>query len=386
LAAAGALAVTASAAQASDYKVGIVAAFSGAYAQWGQSYKREIDLYMQEHNGKNGNPKVNLILRDAPGTDVARTKQIVQEFITREDVSVAGGGEFTPEAFAVADLVTEAKVPYVVFNGATSTIVDKSPYIVRIGNTNWQPTVPIAEYAAKHGCTHATLVITDYAPGADSIEAFKYGFMKAGGKKVDVILVPLGTTDFSAYMQKAKDYKPQCLYPFLPGGPMVLSYIHAYVDSGLKAAGIPNYGTAETSENYLPTIGNDALGIVTAWYYDIYLDNPVNKRFIAGLKAADPNVLSKYITTFGYDGMEIIFHMLKATHGERDGDKAMAAIKGYSWMGPSGPMSIDPKTRDNVRNIYIRKVVKDKNGLMYNKAFETIPNVHDQWHELHGKS
>jgi branched-chain amino acid transport system substrate-binding protein len=381
---AGALVATAPLAQASDYKVGIVAAFSGAYAQWGQSYKREIDLYMQEHNGKDGNPKVNLIMRDAPGTDPARTKQIFQEFITRDDVSVAGGGEFTPEAFAVASLATEAKVPWVVFNGATSSIVDKSPYIVRIGNTNWQPTVPIAEYAAKHGCTHATLVITDYAPGADSIAAFKYGFMKAGGEKVDVILVPIGTIDFSATMQKVKDYKPQCLYPFLPGGPMVLGYIHAYVDSGLSKT-VPNYGTAETSPNYLPSIGDDALGIITAWYYSPYLDNPTNKRFIAGLKAADPDVLSKYITTFGYDGMEMIFHMLKATHGERDGDKAMAAIKGYSWTGPSGPMSIDPKTRDNVRTIYIRKVVKE-NGLMYNKAFETIPHVHDQWHELHGKS
>ena len=382
---AGALACAVPAAHASDYKVGLVAAFSGAYAQWGQSYKREIDLYMQENNGRHGNPKVNLILRDAPGTDVARTKQIVQEFITREDVSVAGGGEFTPEAFAVADLINETKVPYVVFNGATSVIVDKSPYFVRIGNTNWQPTVPIAKYAAQHGCKHATLVITDYAPGADSIQAFKYGFMGAGGKTADVIKVPIGTTDFSAYMQKAKDYKPECLYPFLPGGPMVLGYVHGYVDSGLQKAGIPNYGTAETSENYLPAIGDAAIGIVTAWYYSPYLDNPVNQRFIAGLKAADPQVLTKYITTFGYDGMEIIFHMLKATNGKRDGDKAIAAIKGYSWQGPSGPMSIDPKTRDNVRNIYIRKVVKE-NGLMYNKAFETIPAVHDQWHELHHAS
>ena len=58
-------------------------------------------------------PKIDLILRDASGTDVARTKQIVQEFITRDNVAIAGGGEFSPEAFAVADLVTEAKVPYV---------------------------------------------------------------------------------------------------------------------------------------------------------------------------------------------------------------------------------------------------------------------------------
>jgi branched-chain amino acid transport system substrate-binding protein len=382
---AGALVGVAPVAHAADYKVGLVAAFSGAYAQWGESYKREIDLYMFQHNGKDGNPKVNLILRDAPGTDVARTKQIVQEFITRDDVSIAGGGEFTPEALAVADLVTEAKVPYVIFNGATSFVIDKSPYFVRIGNTIWQPTVPIGKYAAEHGCKHVAMIITDYAPGKDSIDAFTAGFMAGGGQTTDVIKVPLGTNDFSAYMQRVKDSKPDCMFPFLPGGPMVLGYVHGYVDAGLGAAHIPNYGTAETSENYLPAMGDAALGIVTAWYYSPYLDNPMNKSFVAGLKAADPDVLSKYITTFGYDGMEVIFHMLKATNGERDGDKAIAAIKGYSWEGPGGPMSIDPKTRDNVRTIYIRKVVKE-NGLMYDKAFETIPNVHDQWHDLHPAS
>src|SRR5665213_3390856 len=130
--------------RAAEPTVGIVAAFSGAYAEWGAAYKREIDLYMFQHNGKDGNPKINLILRDAPGaSDVPRTKQVVQEFITRDNAAVVGGGEFTPEALAVAPLVTEAKVPYVIFNGATSFIVDKSPYLVRVGYTIWQPTAPI---------------------------------------------------------------------------------------------------------------------------------------------------------------------------------------------------------------------------------------------------
>ena len=72
--------------------------------QWGETYKREIDLYMFQHDGKDGNPKINLILRDAPGTDLARTKQVVQEFITRDNAAVVGGGEFTPEALAVAPI------------------------------------------------------------------------------------------------------------------------------------------------------------------------------------------------------------------------------------------------------------------------------------------
>ena len=369
-------------AQASDYKVGLVAAFSGAYAQWGESYKREIDLYMFQHDGKDGNPKVNLILRDAPGTDPGRTKQIVQEFITRDDVSVAGGGEFTPEALAVADLVTEAKVPYVIFNGATSFIVDKSPYLVRIGNTIWQPTVPAGKYAVEHGCKRVAMLITDYAPGQDSIDAFKAGFTPGGGVVADIIRVPLGTNDFSSYIQRIKDAKPDCVFPFMPGGPMSLNYIKSYEEAGFAKQGIVDFGTAETGENMLPAIGDAAIGMVTSWIYSPYLDNPMNKQFIAGLKAKDPDVMGKFITTFGYDGMEIIFHMLKATNGARDGDKAIASIKGYSWQSPTGPISIDPKTRDSVRNVYFRKVVKE-NGVIFNKEFLTIPAVKDQWHELH---
>ena len=112
-----------------------------------------------------------------------------------------------PEALAVAPLVTEAKIPYVIFNGATSFIVDKSPYLVRVGFTIWQPNVPLAEYAVTHGCKKVTLIVADYAPGEDTVDALTYGFEKGGGKIADVIKVPLGTTDFSAYMQRLQGFE-----------------------------------------------------------------------------------------------------------------------------------------------------------------------------------
>ena len=43
---------------------------------------------------------------------------------------------------------------------------------------------------------------------------------------------------------------------------------------------------------------------------------------------------------------------------------------------PRGPISIDPKTRDIVQNIYIRKVEK-MDGELYNVEFETFPAVKD---------
>jgi hypothetical protein len=34
----------------------------------------------------------------------------------------------------------------------------------------------------------------------------------------------------------------------------------------------------------------------------------------------------------------------------------LTAMKGMTWESPRGPISIDPRTRDIVQNIYIRKV------------------------------
>jgi len=369
---------------ADEPTVGIVAAFSGAYAEWGEAYKREIDLAMSELDGKNGNPKIHLILRDAPGaSDIARTKQVVQEFITRDGAVVVGGGEFTPEALAVASLVTEAKVPYVIFNGSTSSNTDHSPYLLLIGFTTWQPDVPIAEYAATHGCTRVTMIVADYAPGADTIAAFSYGFEKHGGKIAAIIKVPLGTSDFSAYLQRIKDSHPQCVFPFMPGGPMSLAFIKQYSQQGFPKQGIVYYDAGTVAENQLDPIGDAALGIISSGFYSTYLDNPTNKAFIAALAKKDPNIRRKFVPVDAYDGMHLIFHMLKATEGHRTGEAMMAAAKGYHWISPRGPISIDPATRDIVQNIYIRKVVKDSNGVLYNKEFLTYPNVHDQWHEVH---
>ena len=109
---------------------------------------------------------------------------------------------------------------------------------MRVGYTIWQPTVPIAEYAATHGCKRVTMIVADYAPGTDSAAAFKYGFEKHGGVVADTIKVPLGTNDMSSYMQRLKDAKPQCVFPFMPGGPMALQYIKQFGDLGFPKQGV----------------------------------------------------------------------------------------------------------------------------------------------------
>jgi hypothetical protein len=49
-------------------------------------------------------------------------------------------------------------------------------------------------------------------------------------------------------------------------------------------------------------------------------------------------------------------------------------MKGMPWESPRGPISIDPRTRGIVQNVYIRKVEK-VNGAPWAIEFETFPNV-----------
>jgi branched-chain amino acid transport system substrate-binding protein len=78
----------------------------------------------------------------------------------------------------------------------------------------------------------------------------------------------------------------------------------------------------------------------------------------------------------GYDGIHLIYEALKATKGDTDGDKLLAAMKGMAWESPRGPISIDPETRDIIQNVYMRRVEK-VDGELYNVEFETFPNVKD---------
>jgi len=55
-------------------------------------------------------------------------------------------------------------------------------------------------------------------------------------------------------------------------------------------------------------------------------------------------------------------------------------MKGIGWESPRGPIQIDPKTRDIVQNIYMRKVER-RGGELYNVEFRTFPAVKDPAHQ-----
>src|SRR5438105_165920 len=185
----------------STVKVGVIAEFSGPFAAYGQQIEAGMKAYMKQHGDTVAGKKIELIIRDTggPAPDVA--KRFAQELITRDKVQFLAGFGLTPNAMAVAPVVTEAKVPMVISNAATSAITTRSPYVVRVSMTIPQVSAPMAQWALKNGIKQVYTVVADYAPGIDAETQFTKTF-KAGGREVlGSLRTPPPNPGFSASMQ-----------------------------------------------------------------------------------------------------------------------------------------------------------------------------------------
>ncbi|MEE1613249.1 ABC transporter substrate-binding protein [Microvirga sp. CF3016] len=373
LRAAAVLALTGAASAQETVKIGLILPMTGPFASTGRQIEAAAKLYMQQKGDTVAGKKIQLIVKDDTGTaDV--TKRLAQELIVQEKVSVLAGFGLTPLALATAPLATQAKVPEVVMAAATSIIPEQSPYIVRSSFTAAQVTVPLADWAAKEGLKRVVTIVSDYGPGIDVEKAFTETFTKAGGQ-VENLRVPLANPDFSPFLQKVADAKPDALLAFVPSG-VGAQFMKQFVERGLDKSGIRFLAEGSvTDDDLLNNIGDVALGAVTSHHYSAAHDSPENKAFVDAFKKANNGMRPNFMAVGGYDGMHLIYEGLKKTNGQ-GGQALIDAMKGMSWTSPRGPVSIDPQTRDIVQNIYVRKVER-KDGELYNVEFATIPNVKD---------
>lgn len=372
------LAGTAAPALADVVKVGVIGPFSGAYALFGKGFRQGIEAYVAAHGDKVGANTVEFVYKDLDAASPARAKALAQELVVKDKVNYLAGFYLTPNAMAVTPLLEEAKVPMVVFNAATSAITAKSPYVVRTSFTMWQNVVPAAEVALKKGAKKVAIAVSDYAPGLDAENAFKATFEKGGGQVVEAIHMSMGTTDFAPVMQRLSNSGADTVFAFLPSGPATLGFAKAFAENGLKTKGIKLLTTGDmVPEPDLPTLGDAGLGILSTYHYAVSHESPENKAFLAEVAKVGGSDKDVTMTTVAaYDGTQVLYKMIEAAGAARDPEKALAAVKGYKWVSPRGPVSIDPTSRHIDQTVYLREVVA-KDGQFMNKELESFPNQPD---------
>ena len=379
LLAVAALACVAGAAHAQDaLKIGLIGTYSGPYADYGRQFDAGVALYLKEHGNKIAGRPVEVIKKDTAGPAPDAAKRIAQELVVRDKVQILTGLDFSPNAYAVAAVATQAKIPTVVMNASSSAITTSSPYVARLSFTVQQVSDPMARWMLRNGTKEAYVVVADYASGTDSLTAFKKAFEGGGGKVVGELRTPMNNPDFSAYVQRIKDAKPQSVFFFFPSGVMPPAFLKVWKERGMDEAGIKLYATGEaTDDSYLDATGDVALGLVTSHHYSYAHPSAKNQKFVKDFEAQfGTGLRPSYFAVTAYDAMAAIDLALKKTGGNADGDKVMDALKGLAFESPRGPIEIDPVTRDIVQTVYIRKTEK-VNGKLVNVEFDKFDRVKD---------
>ncbi|MEO6896743.1 MAG: ABC transporter substrate-binding protein [Caldimonas sp.] len=355
----------AAAQSAAPFKIGFILPMTGQSASTGKQIEAAIKLWQAQNGTTVAGRKVEVIVRD-DATTPDTSRRIAQEMVVNDKVDVLAGFGITPSAFAAAPIATQSKTPMVVTAAATSAITLQSPYIVRTSFTLPQVTVPIADWAAKHGIKKVVTFVADYGPGIDAEKFFKSQFTLDGGQVIGEIRTPLKSPDFAPFLQKVADLKPDAVFCFLPSG-QGAAFMKQFGERGLDKSGIKLIAT-----------GDVALGVVNSHHYSAAHPSAMNKKFVAAFEAANkfrPN----FMAVAGYDGMHLIYNALAATKGAGGGDALLAAMKGQIFESPRGQILIDAQTRDIVQDVYIRKVerVPAMGNQLYNVEFDVQKAVKD---------
>ncbi len=378
---AGALAATASLAQAQEVRIGVNLPYTGVGAELAQQIDRGMQQYLKLNADAVKPYKLTFIRRDVKDPSGANARTVIQELLTQDKVDVLAGWVYSPNAIAAAPIVNAGQKLAVIMNAGTAHITQMSNYYVRTSFSMWHAGYAMGETAAKHLKAKTAVVgFSDFPPGKDMLASFRRAFEASGGKVIDEIPMggPAAVPDFTPFFQRAKDRKPDVFFVFIPAGDHASAAVRTYGALGMREAGIKLIGPGDiTQDNKLQAMGQSAVGLITMHHYHADLANAENQRFVASWrKDYGANAIPDFMAVGGYDGMAAIVHAIQATKGKPVAGPALASLKGWKFASPRGPIMIDPDTRDIIMNEYLSEVIM-KDGRLFQNTLATIENVRD---------
>jgi branched-chain amino acid transport system substrate-binding protein len=369
--------VSAPASAQDTVKVGVIMPYSGALADTAFQMDGGLKLYLKLNGDKVAGKNIVIIRRDVGGIAPDVAKRLAQELIVRDEVDILAGFVLTPNAIAAAEVSAQAKKPMVIMNAATSVVITKSPYAVRVSMTLPQITSPFGQWAARQGVKNVFTMVADYGPGHDAEQAFTKAFKAGGGEVLGSVRTPVATVDFTPFIQRAQDSGAQSVFIFTPAGNQPAAIMKTLLERGVTPDKVKVLGSGElTDDSALKGASDAALGVLTAYHYDYSHKSALNEKFVKAFREENKGINPNLLAVGGYDGMHLIYEVLKKTGGKVDADGFVGAAKGMKWESPRGPIEIDPETRDIVQTIYIRRVER-VGGELQNVEIDKVENVKD---------
>lgn len=193
-------------------KIGVVAAFSGDAAPYGEPVKHGVTLAVEEINaagGVNGR-QIEAIYEDGR-CDGKTASSATQKLISIDKVKVIIGMPCSGEVLASAP-ISEASKTLLLVQGSSPDITKAGSYIFRVFPSDAYTGVAIAEKMITHNFKNVA-IITENTPYAVGIEkTFSEGLIAQQGKIVAKETYNPDVKDFRSLLLKIKATNPEALF------------------------------------------------------------------------------------------------------------------------------------------------------------------------------
>jgi branched-chain amino acid transport system substrate-binding protein len=319
-------------AQQQPIKIGHLIPLTGFLSPMGDFAQKAGQLAAEEINASGGvlGRQIQMLADDETNPGVAVQK--ATKFIQQDKVDFLLGTVSSAVALAVMDVAE--RYQKIFFNtGSNSDEIRGAKcnyYTFCTEASNTQYVKAIGRYLVKAKNYKTFYILTsDYAFGHDLTRVTRRLLNELGGKEIGHDLVPTGTADYSSYLLKIRNAKPEVIFCNVAGADQT-TFLKQYTEFGLKidvAGGV-------TDTVLMWNAGKEtAQGVWTViWWGD--LDNAWTKNFV-----------TKYRQKYGfppenqawgdYTSIKVLAEAIKMA-GTTDSKKVVEALEKIKFDGGKG--------------------------------------------------
>jgi branched-chain amino acid transport system substrate-binding protein len=363
-------------AQGAPFKIGLLTVKTGPLAQGGIQMEQGIATFLKEKGNTLAGVKVELLVADTGGNPAgAKTK--AQEVIERDKVNVILGPLAAFELLAITDYVRDNATPLISLAAAEDVTQRKAnPFVIRPSATSAQCCHVMGDYAAKElKYKRAATISEDFAFGYEQMAGFQRVFEDGGGKVVKKLWPPLVTPDYTPFIAQIGNV--DCVFNGFAGSNPV-KFMRAYADLGLKGKIPLLAGWTAMDDALLKSLGDEAVGVLSAAFYSASGPSQSNKRFLAAMQK-DYGVLPGGYSAGMYVAGQCVEAAIQAIGAKADDRKALAeALHKVSLSDtPRGAIKFD-QYGNVIGEVFIRRCER-KDGQLVNTVIKSYPNVSQFW-------
>ncbi len=353
-------------------KIGMITTLSGPGAVIGNDVRDGFALALKERGGELVGRPVELVVGDdGQKPDVA--VQLTSRMLQRDGVQLFTGVVFSNVALAIMPAIERGGAVMISPNaGPTQFAGEKcSASFFVVSSHNDLQFEAAGAHLARLGVGKVVTMAPNYPAGRDGIKGFRRFYDPSGGAVVSEIYTAFGQLDYAAEITQIRALKPDAVFYFYPGG-MGINFAKQWAQSGAGTQ-IRLFGSGYSlSQELLPAIGADALGLPATAFWSPDLDTPVNRRFVAGFRQGYGRLPSAYAAQ-AYD-TAIVMEAAAELAGGFEPAAFRAALPNVAPDTTRGTFRFN-RNHFPIQDAYLVKVV-EKDGVLTTQVEERIFRDH----------